>query len=168
MKSNIVYIGLGSNIKQPHLQIKNAIKALHRLEHTTVVNNAGYFASKPMGPEDQPDFVNTVVELKTALSATELLTQCQLIEKNQGRVKKRFWGERCIDLDILLFADFQIESEDLNIPHIGLCQRDFVYMPLLKLNEEIEIPGKGLLRDIIKNSDSVNNDYACQFTGHIV
>ena len=168
MKTNIVYIGLGSNIEQPYLQIKNAIKALGNLEDTTVINDAGYFESKPMGPEDQPDFVNTVVELKTALTAVELLKRCQLIEKEQGRVKKRHWGERSIDLDILLYGDQQIETDCLRVPHVGLCNRDFVYIPLLKLNEEIEIPGKGLLRDIIKSSETVEDTYACQFSGCIV
>ncbi len=168
VKTRIVYLGLGSNIEQPRLQIKKAIKALENLDNITVISNAGYFESKPMGPEDQPDFVNTVVKLETVLTASELLTQCQLIEQQQGRVKKRHWGERCIDLDILLYGCRQIKTASLCIPHSGLCQRDFVYKPLLKLNAEIEIPGKGLLRNIIKNNDTVTSGYACQFTGCIL
>ncbi len=79
MNTNIVYIGLGSNIEQPYLQIKNAILALDELPAITVIRDSGYFKSKPMGPEDQPDYVNAVVEIETSMDATELLKQCQLI-----------------------------------------------------------------------------------------
>ena len=162
-----VYIGLGSNIDQPYLQIKNAIIALNALYETNVIIDSGYFNSKPMGPEDQPDYVNAVVEISTVLDAAELLKYCQLIEKQQGRIKKRRWGERTIDLDILLYADLQLKSENLTLPHPGICQRDFVYKPLLKLNPEIEIPGKGFLNTIINSALDVNSDYACQFAGNI-
>lgn len=177
VKTNIVYIGLGSNIEQPYLQIKNAIIALNNLSDTQVVADSGYFKSRPMGPADQPDYVNAVVKLETALSAKDLLKHCQLIEKQQGRIKTRHWGERTIDLDILLYADQQIESQDLTVPHPGICQRDFVYLPLLKLDSEIEIAGKGLLKDIvqlekkqsaeIQTAEIVNADYGCQFEGSI-
>jgi len=168
----IVYIGLGSNLEQPHRQIKEAISALNNLAGTAVLRDSGYFDSKPMGPVDQPDYVNAVVELETAMAATELLDHCQRIEKQQGRKKNRYWGERTIDLDILLYADQQIKSEDLLVPHPGICQRDFVFLPLLKLNPEITIPGKGLLKVIIKSEKStskaiVNTDYGCQFAGNI-
>lgn len=167
METNIVYIGLGSNLEQPHQQIKKAIQSLHELDAITVIRNAGYFESKPMGPDNQPDYVNTVVELETTLSATELLNQCQQIESKQGRVKTRHWGERTIDLDVLLYGKEQINLENLIVPHVGLCQRDFVFKPLLKLNKNIEIPGKGLLQDIIEKNKSDNDSYACKYTGCI-
>ena len=167
-----IYIGLGSNIEQPYLQIKNALSALDNLPETKVLSNSGYFKSKPMGPEDQPDYVNAVVELQTTMHAAELLAHCQTIERQQGRIKKRHWGERTIDLDILLYAGDNIESDDLTVPHPGICQRDFVYLPLLKLNPEIEIPGKGLLRDMVQSAGTqtlknLNTDYDCQFAGYI-
>ena len=124
------YIGLGSNIEQPYMQIKNAISALDNLPDTDVIMDSGYFRSKPMGPKDQPDYVNAAVVIETLLAATELLACCQLIEKQQGRIKKRLWGERCIDLDILLYADQQIATDELTVPHPGICKRDFVYLPL--------------------------------------
>lgn len=172
MKKAIVYIGLGSNLDQPTLQIKNAISALDHLADTRVLRDSGYFTSKPMGPEDQPDYVNAVVVLETTLAADQLLKFCQNIEKQQGRIKKRFWGERTIDLDILLYADQQIETKELLLPHPGIWQRDFVFLPLLKLNPEITIPGKGLLKDIIRSEnltskDRVNADFGCQFAGNI-
>jgi 2-amino-4-hydroxy-6-hydroxymethyldihydropteridine diphosphokinase len=120
-----------------------------------------------LGPEDQPDYVNAVVEIETALDATALLKNCQLIEAQQGRIKKRHWGERSIDLDILLYVDQQILTDDLTLPHPGICQRDFVYIPLLKLNPEVEIPGKGMLNDIVKSVTAETSDFSCQFAGNI-
>ena len=172
METNTVYIGLGSNIEQPRLQIKNAITALAELPGTMVINDSGYFKSKPMGPEDQPDYVNAVVEIETTMSAIDLLEHCQKIEQQQGRIKRRRWGERSIDLDILLYADELIETDVLAVPHPGICQRDFVYMPLLKLDPEINVPGTGLLRNIIKDKEQpaverYKADHQCQFAGNI-
>ena len=162
-----IYIGLGSNIENPYLQIKNAIAALNKIPGTAVLMNSGYFKSKPMGPEDQPDYVNAVVEIETILIAEELLKNCQLIEKQQGRIKQRHWGERTIDLDILLYADQQIKADDLIVPHPGICSRDFVYMPLLKINPELKIPGKGILKIVVESAVDKTSDFACQFAGNI-
>ena len=172
MTTNTVYIGLGSNIEQPYLQIKNAITALDELPGTRVIKDSGYYKSQPMGPKDQPDYVNAVVELETALEATDLLEHCQLIEKQQGRVKSRRWGERTIDLDVLLYAKQQIKTDKLTVPHPGICQRDFVYMPLLKLDPDIEIPGAGILDVIVSGEENLtaeesSTDYGCQYAGNI-
>ena len=167
MKTITVFIGLGSNIAQPREQVKSAISALARLPDTVVIKDAGFYESSPMGPKDQPDYVNTVVECETRLSASALLEHCQQIELTQGSVKKRHWGERSIDLDILLYGDQQLNLENLIIPHVGICQRDFVYLPLLKLNEEIEIPGKGQLQEIINMPESAESVYACRYAGRI-
>lgn len=167
-----IYIGLGSNIEQPYLQIKNAMLALGSLPETKVLSDSGFFKSKPMGPEDQPDYINAVIELQTTMDAAELLKQCQFIEQQQGRIKTRHWGERSIDLDILLYQGQKIETDDLTVPHPGICMRDFVYLPLLKLNPGVEIPGKGMLNTIVPSagihaSKKLNTDYDCQFAGNI-
>ena len=162
-----VYIGLGSNIETPTLQIQNAISALNKISETKVLMDSGCFNSRPMGPQDQPDYVNAVVEIETGLSAEELLTSCQRIEQQQGRVKKRHWGERTIDLDILLYADQEINTDDLTVPHPGICSRDFVYMPLLKINPELQVPGKGMLKFIVESASDINSDFACQFVGNV-
>lgn len=170
VKTSIVYIGLGSNIQQPEQQIKNAIIALNDFPGIRVIKDSGYFKSKPMGPEDQPDYVNAVVELETSLDVAELLQHCQHMEQQQGRVKLRHWGERCIDLDILLYDDQQIHTETLTVPHPGICLRDFVFMPLLKLNPEIEIPGAGRLDDITQFQQAqatTGTGYNCHFAGDI-
>lgn len=162
-----MYIGLGSNLNQPYQQIKAAIVALDKLEATDVVAHSGYYSSKPMGPEDQPDYVNAAVKIETALSAQALLLACQQIEQQQGRIKTRHWGERSIDLDILLYAQQQIDSDNLKLPHPGICQRDFVYLPLLDIEPALNVPGRGLLADIIESQASVASQYGCQFVGKI-
>ncbi len=164
MSDQIAYIGLGSNLDQPFQQIKSAIKSIDALPDVTLRTDSGYYTSKPMGPEDQPDFVNAVIEIETSMSVMELLDNCQKIEQQQGRIKTRHWGERSIDLDILLFSDLQIETEKLTVPHPGVSLRDFVYMPLLKINPEIIIPGHGLLKDNVQSTDT---DYGCHFAGNI-
>ena len=171
-KTRIAYIGLGSNLEQPYQQIKKAIIALNNLAGTKVKTDSGYFKSRPMGPEDQPDYVNAVVELQSTLDAEKLLEYCQLIEQQQGRIKHRHWGERTIDLDVLLYAGLTIETDDLTVPHPGICLRDFVYLPLLKLNAAVEIPAKGLLHDIVQPEKeqalkTLNTDYGCEFAGNI-
>ncbi len=172
MITSKVYIGLGSNIEQPYLQIKNAVIALDELPDTRVVKDSGYYKSRPMGPKDQPDYVNAVVELETSLGAAELLKHCQQIEEHQGRIRSRRWGERTIDLDVLLYADQQIETDTLTVPHPGVSQRDFVYMPLLKLDPDIEIPGVGVLNVITRPEDNLatetsSTDFGCQYAGNI-
>jgi 2-amino-4-hydroxy-6-hydroxymethyldihydropteridine diphosphokinase len=178
VKKNIVYIGLGSNIEQPFLQIKKAIKALDELPETVVVRDSGYFKSWPMGPKDQPDYINAVLEIETTIDAIDLLKYCQQIEQQHGRIKLRHWGERTIDLDILLYADQQIKTENLTVPHPGILQRDFVYLPLLKLNPEVNVPGFGPLSSAVELADrqsikkqsidkEYKTDYGCQFAGNI-
>lgn len=166
MKTKIAYIGLGSNLAQPYQQIQMAIIALNNLAGTKVTADSGYFKSRPMGPEDQPDYVNAVVELETRISVTKLLAHCQQIEKQQKRIKTRHWGERTIDLDILLYETENIKTRNLTVPHPGICLRDFVYMPLLKINPEIILPGKGKLNNMV-NRNETNADFACQFAGKI-
>lgn len=164
MSNQIAYIGLGSNLDQPFQQIKKAIKAIDILPDVVVKTDSGFYTSKPMGPENQPDFVNAVIEIETSMNAVELLLICQKIEQQQGRIKTRHWGERCIDLDILLFSDLQIDTDKLIVPHPGVSLRDFVYIPLLKINPEIIIPGHGLLKDNVQSTDA---DYGCHFAGNI-
>lgn len=167
----VAYIGLGSNLAQPYRQIKNAIIALGLLPQTRVLKDSGYYRSKPMGPKDQPDFINAVVMVETGLNATQLLSHCQCIEQQQGRIKTRHWGERTIDLDILLYADEQAESDELTLPHPGICSRDFVYLPLLKLEPDIKVPGKGSLKNIVASAQQASqrraSDFACRFAGNI-
>lgn len=136
------YIGLGSNLGDS-LQILS--DAVHKLASLGEVRVSKLYQSAPMGPQDQPHYHNAVVELYTALQPLQLLDQLQKIEQQAGRVRLRHWGERTLDLDLLLYADQEIEHERLVVPHVGLMLRDFVLIPLLDLVPEMTLKGQ-LLR----------------------
>lgn len=154
---NTVFIGLGSNLDEPLFQLKKSINNLKQLEAIDVVNVSSFYRSDPMGPQDQPDYINAVAELSTSLSAEQLLDVLQEIENNQGRIRKQRWGARTLDLDILLFSDKVINSERLTVPHKGISERNFVLYPLNDLvDEDFEIPNLGKLGDLLS---------ACSMTG---
>ncbi len=101
-----------------------------------------------MGPADQPDFVNAVAVISTALDAVTLLGQLKCIEQRMGRVQGRRWGPRIIDLDLLVFGDSRIETDSLVVPHPGIAERNFVLLPLREVAPELLIPRLGRVRDI--------------------
>jgi len=144
----LAYIGLGSNLETPAEQIKTAITDLQSLPATQLLKISSLYASPPMGPQDQPDYINAVALLDTTLSAHELLDALQAIEQRHGRQRKRHWGERTLDLDILLYGQQMIEDERLSVPHPGLTQRAFVIYPLLEIAGDISIPGHSNLQVI--------------------
>jgi 2-amino-4-hydroxy-6-hydroxymethyldihydropteridine diphosphokinase len=150
-----VYIGLGSNLENPALQIKQAVSGLKSIPGCRYLGDSGLYLSKPLIAEDaqikdQPDYYNAVASLETELTADELLISLQAIEKHQGRVRDEHWGPRTIDLDILLYGQHEISHESLQIPHLEMCKREFVLYPLQRLSPEIHIPGHGMLNQIIK------------------
>ena len=133
------YIGIGSNLEDPCLQVNTAILNLDKLPHSNLISQSSIYSSKPQGPQDQPDFVNAVAKITTTLSPLELLSSLQKQEQAQGKIKLRHWGERLIDLDILLFDNVEINSEKLTIPHSQMHLRDFVLLPLAEIEPNIEI-----------------------------
>ncbi|WEJ63317.1 2-amino-4-hydroxy-6-hydroxymethyldihydropteridine diphosphokinase [Thiomicrorhabdus lithotrophica] len=143
------YIGLGSNLSNPIEQLKIALQSIDTLPSTRLVQSSSFYGSKPLGPQDQPDFVNAVCKIKTKLSAEELLHHLQKIELEQGRIKKRHWGERLIDLDILLFGDDIISTDELTVPHKQIALRDFVLIPLAEIAPGLIIPKLGKIESLI-------------------
>lgn len=144
-----VYIGLGSNLEDPEKQIMAALTDIDGLDKTQLIKHSGLFKSRPMGPQDQPDYINAVALIETGLDEETLLDQLQNIEKHHGRVRERHWGERTLDLDILLYSDKIIKTERLTVPHPGLADREFVLYPLQKISPNLVIPGIGKLSDLI-------------------
>ena len=137
----ISYIGIGSNQQQPIKQARQAIEALKALPNSQLTSCSALYCSSPMGPQDQPDYINAVAEIKTQLTALELLDALQAIEQNQGRVRKdNRWGPRTLDLDIILYNDQQIQCERLTIPHYGMQEREFVLYPLLEIAPNLTLP----------------------------
>jgi 2-amino-4-hydroxy-6-hydroxymethyldihydropteridine diphosphokinase len=146
-----VYIGLGSNLADPIAQIKSAIVAIDALDDVTVVAQSSLYSSPPMGPQDQPDFVNAVIEVDTHLFAHALLDALQAIEIEQGRVRKRHWGERTIDLDLLVYGENQLDDERLTVPHPGIALRAFVIHPLAEIAPNSVIPTLGSIANLVEN-----------------
>lgn len=141
MTSHTCFIGLGSNLAAPQQQIKNALDALAKAPNTQVMQTSSLYSSKPMGPQDQPDYVNAVVEIKTQLTPHNLLSELQQIELSQGRVRKdQRWGPRTLDLDIILYGDLQVQTDSLTIPHYGMKTREFVLYPLHEIAPDIILP----------------------------
>lgn len=136
------YIGLGSNLASPARQLWHALHALAALPGSRLLGSSSFYASKPMGPQDQPDYINAVALLDTHLAPLALLDALQGIEQRQGRVRLRRWGERTLDLDLLLYGQEPIEHPRLQVPHPGLKEREFVIVPLLELTPELVLPDR--------------------------
>ncbi|MCM5705312.1 2-amino-4-hydroxy-6-hydroxymethyldihydropteridine diphosphokinase [Larsenimonas salina] len=134
-----VYIGLGSNLSEPVCQLENAIAALKALPLTTLQRRSSFYKSAPVGPQDQPDFVNAVIELGTRLSPLALLDQLQAIEQAHRRVRARHWGPRTLDLDMLWCSDTTMHTHRLNLPHPEMHRRAFVLEPLSELAPDLLI-----------------------------
>lgn len=108
-----VYISTGSNLNNPLKQTKKAIKELNKLHETKIIKISSFYKSKPIGPKNQPDYLNTIICLKTNLTPIVLLKKIQKIEKKQGRIrKKNRWGPRTIDLDIILYDKITIKKKN--------------------------------------------------------
>lgn len=145
------YIGLGSNLQNPSEQIHNARLAINTLAQTKELSFSSLYHSPPMGPQDQPDYVNAVMAITTGLSPLELLRGLQSIENASGRVRIERWGARTLDLDILLYDEQIINLPDLIVPHIGIAERAFVLYPLHEIAPQLIIPNKGKLDDLLAN-----------------
>ncbi|AXY59170.1 2-amino-4-hydroxy-6-hydroxymethyldihydropteridine diphosphokinase [Acinetobacter sp. WCHAc010052] len=143
------YIGMGSNLGDSQKILSEAIVQLQQLG---TVRTSKLYQSPPMGPQDQPNYLNAVAELKTELDAHALLDELQRIEQESGRVRLRHWGERTLDLDLLIYGAEQIKTERLTVPHPGVMERDFVVIPLLDLDQSIRIQDQPLKTlAIVKN-----------------
>ncbi|AXX58866.1 TPA: 2-amino-4-hydroxy-6-hydroxymethyldihydropteridine diphosphokinase [Vibrio vulnificus] len=135
------YIAIGSNLADPVSQAKNAIDALKTLPKSRLLVASQLYSSSPMGPQDQPDYINAVAAIETELTPLELLDCTQAIELEQGRVRKEErWGPRTLDLDIILYGDEVIDSERLTVPHYGMKEREFVLYPLAEIAPNLTLP----------------------------
>ena len=145
-----VYIALGSNLANPLHQVQSALNALAELPQTQLIATSSLYRTPPLGPQDQPDYLNAVVALDTDLSAENLLDHTQKIELEHGRVRKdERWGPRTLDLDILLFGDEIINTERLTVPHYDMKNRQFMLYPLAEIAPELHFPTGESLQSII-------------------
>jgi 2-amino-4-hydroxy-6-hydroxymethyldihydropteridine diphosphokinase len=140
---NTAFIGLGSNMGDRYQYLMQANRLLGDLEKVSVVNVSSIYETDPVGYEDQNLFLNMVTEVKTDLTAEELLDACMTIEQMLDRKREIRWGPRTIDLDILLFNQENIETEKLIVPHPQMKSRAFVTIPLLEIKPDITFPVTG-------------------------
>lgn len=146
---NTCYIGLGANLNHPQQQVLEALRALRQIPDSQLRDCSSLYASKPMGPQDQPDYVNAVACLDTRLSPLALLDALQDIEKRHGRVRKQQrWGARTLDLDLLLYADLVSRCDRLTVPHYGMTEREFVLYPLYEIAPSLVLPDGQSLLDV--------------------
>lgn len=144
MPSQLAYIGLGSNLESPIEQVREALNELATLPLSRLVAASSLYASRPVGPQDQPDFVNAVAALETRLSPLALLDQLQALEQQHRRRRQHHWGPRTLDLDLLLYANDQIDSKRLRVPHPQMTARAFVLVPLAEIAPTLEFHQKPL------------------------
>lgn len=144
------YIGLGSNLDQPAQQLRLALRELEDLPQTRLIRHSSLYESPPLGPPDQPDYVNAVAILATSLDPYSLLDQLQVVEQRHGRERGEHWGPRTLDLDLLLFGEDRIDSPRLQVPHPQMLRRAFVLVPLSELAPDLELPGLGPLAEALR------------------
>jgi len=137
----ISYIALGSNLQSPLKQVQNALQRLEQLPTSTLLEHSSLYQTSPVGgPLDQPDYINAVAKIATQLPAQNLLFELQTIEQEFGRIRLERNGPRTLDLDILLYGDEIIDTEQLTIPHPRLMERAFVLFPLTEIAANLVLP----------------------------
>ncbi len=153
-----VYIGLGSNLAEPLRQLQAALAAIAELPHSQLVTTSSFYASDPLGPPDQPRYVNAVAALEHRWRHSNCSTPCRRIEQEQGRVRKaERWGPRTLDLDILLFGNRLLSEERLTVPHYHMHARAFVLYPLAEIAPtDLQLPDGRRLEQLLA---------ACPFEG---
>ncbi|MFV7477428.1 2-amino-4-hydroxy-6-hydroxymethyldihydropteridine diphosphokinase [Enterobacter pseudoroggenkampii] len=148
----LAYIAIGSNLASPLEQVNAAVQALGEIPQSKIVAVSSFYRTPPLGPQDQPDYLNAAVVLETALDAETLLDNTQRIELQQGRVRKaERWGPRTLDLDIMLFGHETINTERLTVPHYDMKNRGFMLWPLFEVAPDLIFPDGTSLKSILDN-----------------
>ncbi|QDP00126.1 2-amino-4-hydroxy-6-hydroxymethyldihydropteridine diphosphokinase [Thalassotalea sp. PS06] len=146
----LVYLGLGSNLEQPDQQLKWAVQQLAKQPGIEIAALSSIYQSRPMGPQDQPNYRNAVIAIETQLEPLSLLDVTQKIELDSGRVRKdERWGARVLDIDILLFGQQTINLPRLEVPHYGMKEREFVLYPLAEIAENLVLPDGQSLTELV-------------------
>jgi 2-amino-4-hydroxy-6-hydroxymethyldihydropteridine diphosphokinase len=140
MTQHKAFIALGSNLGKPVDNILSALNVLNNDSRWQLLAYSSLYGSKPMGPQDQPDYVNAVCSVSTSLLAADVLQALHDIEDAFGRKRVRHWGERTLDLDLLLFDEQHHQTDSLRVPHPGLYERSFVLYPLAEIAADKLLP----------------------------
>lgn len=154
MTPSLAWVGLGSNLDDPHEHVERALQELDELPLTRCRQRSSRYRSRPVGPADQPDFVNAVALLETRLSPLALLDQLQALEQRHGRVRQRRWGPRTLDLDLLLFDNLSLSTPRLTLPHAQMTRRGFVLLPLAEVAPDLRLPGGQRIDELLAALDT--------------
>lgn len=144
------YVALGANLGDPLGQVEAAVTTLDQLPATRLLGRSPWYRSRPLGPKDQPDYLNGVVALSTGLGPFVLLDQLQAIERAHGRDRSVHWGPRTLDLDLLLYGQLSLDDPRLRLPHPEMCRRNFVIVPLFQIVPELQLPGGQRLSELVE------------------
>jgi 2-amino-4-hydroxy-6-hydroxymethyldihydropteridine diphosphokinase len=144
------YVGVGSNLDDPVRQVQNAIAAIERLPESGFFARSSLWRSTPLGPADQPDFVNAAVAFLTRLEPSELLRRLQGIEQAAGRRREgERWGPRTLDLDLLVLGRLVLDEPGLQLPHPRIAERNFVLLPLAEIAPSLQVPLAGTVARLL-------------------
>ena len=146
------YVAIGSNLNQPRVQVNGAFARLATLPATHSLVRSRLYRTRPMGPQDQPDFVNAAAGFLTLLNARDLLDALLGIEQAMGRNRQERWGPRVIDLDLISMAGEIIDEPGLTVPHPGVSSRNFVLYPLADIAPTLAIPGHGTVSELLRTA----------------
>jgi 2-amino-4-hydroxy-6-hydroxymethyldihydropteridine diphosphokinase len=146
------YVAVGSNLDSPRERVLEAMERMSTLNATRTVLRSRLYLTRPMGPQDQPNFVNAAVALLTQLTPQELLRGLLDIERSMGRDRQQRWGPRVIDLDLLWMIDSPVNEPGLTVPHPGVSTRNFVLYPLADIAPTIKIPKVGNVLDLKRDA----------------
>ncbi|MCW8885100.1 MAG: 2-amino-4-hydroxy-6-hydroxymethyldihydropteridine diphosphokinase [Motiliproteus sp.] len=145
----ITFIGLGSNLANPIDQVQRAFEELAQLPNSQLLKRSSLYRSDPVGPADQPDFINAAATLSTEFTPLQLLDQLQSIEQLHQRERIEHWGPRTLDLDLLLYDQQVIDHPRLKVPHPYLEERAFVLYPLAEIAPELQLPDNQTLSELL-------------------
>jgi 2-amino-4-hydroxy-6-hydroxymethyldihydropteridine diphosphokinase len=145
------FIALGSNLNHPESQILRAFQSIEQLPKTQLVKKSSLYKTVPVGYDAQPDFINAVAEVSTELSPQDLLQHLLNIEQRFGRERPFPNSPRVLDLDLLLYDDLTMSTDDLTLPHPRMHLRGFVLLPLAEIAPELTLP-----------------DFSLPFSGNVV
>jgi 2-amino-4-hydroxy-6-hydroxymethyldihydropteridine diphosphokinase len=145
-------VAIGSNLNDPRARVQEAFERLAELPATRLMRRSRLYETRPMGPQDQPNFVNAAAGLLTQMPARELLSNLLGIEAAMGRKRQERWGPRVIDLDLIWMPGEPIDEPGLTLPHPGVSTRNFVLYPLADIAPTLAIPGHGNVSELLRNS----------------
>ncbi len=145
------YVAIGSNLNHPQARVLEAFARLAALHTVRSVLRSRLYESRPMGPQDQPNFVNAAAGLLTQAGPRELLDDLLAVEQAMGRNRQQRWGPRVIDLDLIWMLGETVDEPGLTVPHPGVSMRNFVLYPLADIAPALVIPGHGKVSELLNS-----------------